>query len=187
MRKLKRMGRFGRGLGFATLVGAMATAFTSSGCGDDSVTCLAYACSTSAQLVASVPCDAASANFDVALCNGDDCSTAVIAWSRDAGRSCTDDLAPVAGPSGFQQSRAVCAEAQGQVIGFTGFWDSGKEGIPTPKTFRLRVANGATGEVLIDESASGDFEPGSMYDHCHACYHATIDLGASSLECTPSS
>jgi len=182
----KWVGRWKRGSVRAAGLGSMVAVLTCFGCGDDTETCLGYACSTVASVVASVPCAEASATFDVTLCHGDECSTAVVAWSRETGRSCTDNLAPDAGPSGFQQTWTVCAEAQEQAVVFMGFLDSGKEGIPNRKTFRLRVADGATGDALLDESADGDFQPGSMYDHCHACYQATIDLGASSGQCSPS-
>ena len=186
MGKWKWVGRWKRGSVRAAGLASMVAVLTSSACGDDTVACLGYACSTGASLVASVPCAEASATFEVTLCQGDECSTGVIAWSRANERNCTDNLAPDAGPSGFQQTRTVCAEAQEQAVVFTGLWDSGKEGIPNRKTFRLRVADGATGDALLDESADGDFQPGSMYDHCHACYHAAIDLGTSSVECSAS-
>jgi hypothetical protein len=186
MGKWRWVRRWSRGFGGAAGLASVAAVLTTFGCGDDTEACLSYACSTSANLAASVPCAEPNATFEVTLCHGDECSTAVIAWSRETEQSCTDNLAPDAGPSGFQQTRTVCAEAEEQAVVFTGYWDSGREGIPNRKTFRLRVADSATGDVLLDESANGDFEPSASYDHCPACYQATIDLGASPVECSAS-
>ena len=185
-RKRTWMGRSSRGFWRAAAFGSMAAVPTSSGCGDDSETCLAYACSTTVGLVAELPCAEASATFDVTLCHGDECSTGVVAWSRGNAQACTEDLAPEPTPAGFDDRRIVCVTAREQVVVFSGTWDFGNEGRPAGNTFRLQVADGASGNVLIDEAANGEFDPGPSYDHCHACYQATIDLGTSPGECSAS-
>src|SRR5687768_8001101 len=105
-------------------------------------TCLAYACNSSARMSATVPWPAASGEFELRLCHGDDCRDKIVTWDGVDPR-CESDI-ETGGSS-------ACVEPAEDGLRFDAYWTFG-EGAPSEKTFRLRVIDRTSGAVMLDES-----------------------------------
>jgi hypothetical protein len=144
--------------------------------------CDLYACSTSVEVGAVLECPSADAVLHVTLCHGGACSEGSIVWAEEP--VCTGNLVESPNADGFSERRQVCATRSEGALVLSGHWDFGREGTPAETAFSLRVADGRTGQVLLDGTARARFGPGPFYDHCHECMQASIDFGPGTAACS---
>jgi hypothetical protein len=155
-------------VGLAMMVGVL------QGC-EEPRACLLYACNTSASVSSKVARDVESAEFEVRSCHGDRCVDAVLVWIETETMVCVD--------GGLTDDAHECVERTGDSLEFMTHWTF-NEGVPSEKTFSLRVVDRESGEVLVDDADEAQFSKGPMWDHCHDCWHANLELsvpGASAL------
>jgi hypothetical protein len=139
-------------------------------CGDEnSEACRDYACSTYVSMSASVERDTADAEFDVRVCNGDECEYRFLPWREQETEVCdgTWNLG----------DKHVCVRRHNAALEFFVDW-SFLEGVPADKTFSLRIVDRADGSVLVDETREAAFGKSPSWDFCHDCWQATIELNA---------
>lgn len=130
--------------------------------------CLAYACFTTAHMTASFPWDAASGEFELRLCHGDDCSDRLVQWNAAEAMVCDGDAFAIGDTS-------ACVERIEGELEFSARWTFG-EGAPAERTFSFRIVDRGTGAVLLDETREGTFIPSPLNDHCHDCRSASMDV-----------
>lgn len=138
------------------------------GC-DETRECLAYACSSGARMSATLPGDIASRQFELRLCHGDACADRIVTWNG-TDRECDGDSTQIG-------DATACLELAEEGLRFDAFWSFG-ESPPSEKTFRLRIVDGTSGDVLLDETREAEFTATEWTDDCHDCRSATMDVNA---------
>jgi hypothetical protein len=153
---------------FSWFVGLSTMAGVLQGC-EESRACLLYACHTSASVSSKVARDVESAKFEVRSCHGDRCVDGVLVWTERETLVCLDE--------GLTDDAHSCVERTGDSLEFVTYWTF-DEGVPSEKTFSLRVVDRESGDVLVEDAGEAQFTKGPMWDHCHDCWNANLELSA---------
>lgn len=128
--------------------------------GDDTEECLLYACVNEVALTGSVPVETELERLEATTCIADVCETYEVDLTTDAVVHC-----------GFGKERSgVCIEQKEGKLQVSATWNY-SDGLEMPRgvPHRLRLEDGATADVLVDETRASNPKV-TREDNCHVCW-----------------
>jgi hypothetical protein len=123
--------------------------------GCDLSSCPDLGCANTVRLTGTLPAPADINTIDATYCRRDVCKEVTIELAAATGNDCN--------------ATGVCASVSGEVIQFQAFWLPNEP--PVGEAYRLRLADHATGDLLLDETRKVTAKRSEL-DECTQCWNA---------------
>jgi hypothetical protein len=147
------------------VLGTLVALGVHSGCG---APCPGIGCFPSVRTIARIEWDDAAGEFEFHLCHGAECEDKVVIWPADATMVCN---------AGSPSETSACVKRLNNALEFTTRWQM-RDGLPSEKTFSVRVVERKSRTLMFDDSAEAQFSRPSNADGCGGCSSASIDFNA---------